>query len=266
VLNSSTYAKLNVLLEQNTFIKADCTHRDPNFFHSEIFGHVKGAFTGATQSKDGKAKMARRGALFLDEIGELSQESQSKLLQFLESGEFEALGDNRLSRFDGTLVVAATHKPVGESLGYKEEQFRPELYYRFAQRLIIRPLRERKGDIIPIALTALQKVAEEAGQRVQVLTTEARDWLQSYDWSVGNARQLASLVQQAAVNARGNEVRLNHLKEAWNDDPANDQFPECRTAGTHGFDTPDEMRQAVDPCHHEAIDVFVRRSRQAGRD
>lgn len=176
---------------------------------SELFGHEKGAFTGANAPKLGLVEMADRGTLFLDEIGEMPHSLQVKLLRFLETGEFWRVGDTRLRRVDVRIITATNRNLRQEAeLG----RFRQDLYYRLnGLTLSLPPLRDRRADIIPLAEHFLQtnrkKVLGKGGLR---FTEEAKSALQRYDFP-GNVRELAHLVERALILAEGPEIGVEDL-------------------------------------------------------
>ncbi|NMA68526.1 MAG: sigma-54-dependent Fis family transcriptional regulator, partial [Desulfitobacterium sp.] len=192
-----------------------------NLMESELFGHGKGAFTGASSVKLGLVEMADQGTLFLDEIGEMSLNLQVKLLRFMETGEFRRVGDNRLRRVD-VRIVAATNRNLLEEV--EGGTFRKDLYYRLSGMIIeIPPLRERKEDILELAEFFLQKESKnpprgknlmgEKNLRLNSeykLSPEAKEALLAYDFP-GNVRELAHLMERGKILAEGNVIKLQDL-------------------------------------------------------
>ncbi|MEL1136039.1 sigma-54 dependent transcriptional regulator [Desulfitobacterium sp. THU1] len=166
---------------------------------SELFGHEKGAFTGAGAQKIGLVEMADQGTLFLDEIGEMPLSLQVKLLRFLESGEFRRVGDTRLRRVN-IRVIAATNSNLQEEI--KEERFRQDFYYRLnGVTLGVPPLRERREDILPLAEYFLEKAnKEELSSKSSVLAPETKQSLLNYDFP-GNVRELSHLIKRGQILA-----------------------------------------------------------------
>ncbi|MGE4273425.1 MAG: sigma-54-dependent transcriptional regulator [Desulfitobacterium sp.] len=166
---------------------------------SELFGHEKGAFTGAGAQKIGLVEMADQGTLFLDEIGEMPLSLQVKLLRFLESGEFRRVGDTRLRRVN-IRIIAATNSNLQEEI--KEERFRQDFYYRLnGVTLGVPPLRERREDILPLAEYFLEKAnKEELSTKSSVLAPETKQSLLNYDFP-GNVRELSHLIKRGQILA-----------------------------------------------------------------
>ncbi|MDA8226505.1 MAG: sigma-54 dependent transcriptional regulator, partial [Desulfitobacterium hafniense] len=171
---------------------------------SELFGHEKGAFTGAASQKIGLVEMADNGTLFLDEIGEMPLSLQVKLLRFLESGEFRRVGDTRLRRVD-VRIVAATNRDLQQEINLG--RFRQDLYYRLnGLTLKVPPLRERREDIIPLAEYFLETQNKGVpSQQDYVLLPETKEQLLSYDFP-GNVRELAHLVKRGQILAAGGMI------------------------------------------------------------
>lgn len=191
------------------FVEMVCSAIAEPLFESEVFGHVRGAFTGAVRDRAGKFEAAEGGTLFLDEVGELSPSSQAKLLRFLEDRTIERVGDNKPLRLD-VRVLAATNRNLRALVA--EGRFREDLYYRlniFECRLP--PLRERREDILPLAQRFLRQAAGE--KELPALSGEARDALLAYGWP-GNSRELRNVMERALLLAEGRSVRLVDLPPA----------------------------------------------------
>ncbi|MCC7262725.1 MAG: sigma-54-dependent Fis family transcriptional regulator [Candidatus Latescibacteria bacterium] len=177
---------------------------------SELFGHVKGAFTSATRDHAGLITAANRGTLFLDEIADLSASSQAKLLRTLENGEVRRVGDSHVSRVDVRLIAATNRDLQG---AVEQGGFRDDLYYRLALITItIPPLRDRPEDIPELATTFLEEVACETGREGFAITDEALDLVVRASWP-GNARQLKSCLRLSALFAGEGPIRVEHLPE-----------------------------------------------------
>ena len=178
---------------------------------SELFGHEKGAFTGAGQRKQGRLERADAGTLFLDEIGDLSSESQAKLLRAIETGEVDRIGATETIRVD-VRILSATNKDLATAMDSGE--FRRDLYYRLsALPLHVPPLRERRADVALLAEHFLAAFCASEGRPQKRLTAEASALLEEYRWP-GNVRELKNLMERAAILVDGPEVRGEDLA-AW---------------------------------------------------
>lgn len=177
-------------------IALNCAALSENLIESEIFGHEKGAFTSAFQTKHGLVEVADKGTLFLDEIGEMPIGLQAKLLRFLDSGEFRRVGGNKNLRVD-VRVIAATNKDLSAVI--KTGAFREDLYYRLnVINIIIPPLRERKEDVAELARHFLAKYAKKLTKPVTDFTSEAMELLSAYRWP-GNVRELENVIERAVI-------------------------------------------------------------------
>ncbi len=189
-------------------VKVNCAALPENLIESELFGHEKGAFTGAFQQKIGRFELANGSTIFLDEIGELPLELQSKLLRVLQEGEFERLGSTETLKVD-VRVVAATNRNL-EKLVSKGE-FREDLYYRLNVFPIYNiPLRERKDDIPPLIQHFLRKYNERAGRKIQKVPQSAVDRLVKYEFP-GNIRELENLIERAVILSNGDTLNLDSV-------------------------------------------------------
>jgi len=178
------------------FVSINCGAIPENLLESELFGHVKGAFTGALANKVGKFEQAHGGTIFLDEIGDMSPDLQVKLLRVLEEGEFEPVGGNRTVRVD-VRVIAATHRDLEAQVG--AGVFREDLYYRlYVIPLLLPPLRERGGDIVLLAEHFLAEFNGRLQAAVSGISDGARGVLQRYGWP-GNVRELRNLMERLVV-------------------------------------------------------------------
>jgi transcriptional regulator with GAF, ATPase, and Fis domain len=190
------------------FIKVNCPALAEGVLESELFGHVKGAFTGAVTHKIGRFELANGGTIFLDEIGELSAATQVKLLRVLQEEEFERVGESRRRNID-VRVVAATNRDLKQAV--EEGSFRQDLYYRLrVVPLTLPPLRERRGDIPPLARHFLHKYAGEAGKHITAVSLEAMELLCQYDYP-GNIRELENIMELAVVRSQGVEIQPGDL-------------------------------------------------------
>ncbi len=190
------------------FIKTHLAALNGNLLESELFGHVKGAFTGAISDKKGKFELADSGTIFLDEIGEIDQSTQIKLLRVLQEREFERVGGEETIHVD-VKVIAATNRNLEEEV--KKGNFREDLYYRLnVVRLEVPPLRERKEDILLLAHEFLKTFANEDSKKIEGFSNEARNALNNYSWP-GNVRELQNCVQSAVVMCRSSVIELSDL-------------------------------------------------------
>jgi len=190
------------------FIKVNCNALPETLLESELFGHEKGAFTGAFQRRIGRVEAAHGGTLFLDEVGDLPGSIQTKLLRFLQEREFERLGSNTPIQVD-VRVIAATHRDLEGAV--REGGFRQDLYYRLQVIPIFLPaLRERKEDILPLIDHFLRKYSERDAKEILGISLEARHLLLTYDYP-GNVRELENMVERAVVLSRRGIIALEDL-------------------------------------------------------
>jgi DNA-binding NtrC family response regulator/ligand-binding sensor domain-containing protein len=186
-------------------VKVNCATLPENLIESELFGHEKGAFTGATSRKIGRFELASAGTIFLDEIGELPLGLQTKLLHVLQEGEFERLGDPKTIRVD-VRVIAATNRELEKEI--KAGNFREDLFYRLNVFPIeIPPLRERKEDIPLLVKHFLKKYNTKAGKTVEIISKDTMEKLISYPWP-GNVRELENIIERAVITSTGNKIIL----------------------------------------------------------
>ncbi|HAL55905.1 MAG TPA: sigma-54-dependent Fis family transcriptional regulator [Bacteroidetes bacterium] len=189
------------------FVKVNCAALPEQLLESELFGHVRGAFTGAVKDRQGRFELADGGTLFLDEIAELTPSIQAKLLRFLQSKEFERVGESEPRKVD-VRIIAATNRNLEEAL--KEGTFREDLYYRLnAVRLKLPPLRERPEDVPALIQHFMQKFSKS---RALELSPEAMKALRGYRWS-GNIRELENVIERAVVLTQNGTIQLFHLPE-----------------------------------------------------
>jgi formate hydrogenlyase transcriptional activator len=187
-----------------TLVKVNCAAIPTGLLESELFGHEKGAFTGAIAQRVGRFELADRGTLFLDEVGDIPLELQPKLLRVLQEQEFERLGSTRTLRVDVRLV-AATNAKLTDKVDQK--QFRSDLYYRLnVFPILIPPLRERRQDIPPLVHYFVQKYARRMRKRVDNIPTAAMKALSQYHWP-GNVRELENFIERAVILSRGSELQ-----------------------------------------------------------
>ncbi len=189
------------------FVRINCAAIPEQLLESELFGHVKGAFTGASKDREGRFELADGGTVFLDEVAELTPAIQAKLLRVLQSKEFERVGESITHKVD-VRVIAATNKNLDEAL--KEGVFREDLFYRLnAVRIKLLPLRERPDDIPLLLQHQLKRLSK--GKPPEI-SDEAMNALRSYRWS-GNIRELENVLERALLLASNGKIELSHLPE-----------------------------------------------------
>jgi len=193
---------------KNPFVKVNCAALPVNLIESELFGHEKGAFTGAIKQKIGKFELAHKGTIFLDEIGSLGLDVQANLLRILQEKEFERVGGHRTLKTD-VRIIAATNKNLEDAV--EDETFRGDLYYRLnVFPIYLPPLRERKTDILLLADYFLEKYAEENHKNIKRLSTPAIDMLMEYHWP-GNVRELENCIERAVLLCEEGVIHSYHL-------------------------------------------------------
>jgi transcriptional regulator with PAS, ATPase and Fis domain len=217
------------------FVAINCVGLSRELLESQLFGHEKGAFTGALELKKGKMELAHGGTVFLDEVGDISTELQTKLLRFLQEREFERVGGTTPISVD-VRIIAATNRDLDKAV--RDGHFREDLYYRLnVVPLTLPPLRERKEDVPALASYLLKRSALETKKNFTAITEEALRKLIAYEWP-GNVRELANVIESAVVLGQGPELTLHDLPAAVVS-PARQVIPD-------GF------------SYHEAIDDYRR--------
>jgi DNA-binding NtrC family response regulator len=190
------------------YIRMNCGALTESLLESELFGHVKGSFTGASDNRTGRFEAAHTGSLFLDEINSTSPKLQVKLLRVLQEGEFERVGDIRSVKVD-TRVIAATNRDLREEVA--ADRFREDLYYRLnVVPIVLPPLRERREDIPILVEYFLKRFAAQNMRESPLVTTEAMQLLVDYDWP-GNVRELQNYAERAVILGVGNELTAADL-------------------------------------------------------
>jgi len=190
-------------------IKLNCAAMPAELIESELFGHEQGAFTGATKKREGRFKLADRGTIFLDEIGELPLALQAKLLRVLQEKEFEPVGSSLTEKVD-VRVIAATNRDLEEEV--KKGNFREDLYYRLnVYPIQIPSLRERGDDIILLAENFAKKFSAKLSKKIEPLTEEAKIRLRSYNWP-GNIRELQNVIERAVITSKNGWLNLSMLQ------------------------------------------------------
>ena len=193
--------------KDHSFAKVNCAAIPSGLLESELFGHERGAFTGAITQKVGRLELADQGSLFLDEIGDIPLELQPKLLRVLQEREFERLGSTRTRRVD-VRVVAATHRDLEGMI--LEKQFRSDLYYRLnVVPIFLPPLRKRPEDIPLLVEHFVQKFATKAGKTMDMISSATMEALRSYPWP-GNIRELENVIERAVILSSGSVLRISN--------------------------------------------------------
>jgi Nif-specific regulatory protein len=227
------------------FIRVNCAALPETLMESELFGHERGAFTGALARKKGRFELAHGGTLFLDEIGELSHATQAKLLRVLQEREFERVGGSEVLRVDVRLI-AATNRDLEQAI--QERRFRDDLYYRLnVFPLFLPPLRDRKPDILLLADHFVEKYAKAHNKPVERITTPAIDMLIRYHWP-GNVRELENVIERAVVVCDGSAIHGRHLP------------PTLQTADSAGV-APGSLKAAVGQLESDLIQDALKTTR-----
>ena len=191
------------------FVPVNCAGLPETLLESELFGHVKGSFTGAYRDKPGKLELADSGTVFLDEIGEMTLRMQGLLLRFLETGELQKVGADRIVGRTNVRVVAATNRDLRDMIA--QGQFREDLFYRLnVIHLVVPPLRERREDIPPIIAHSLKQFMSQGDYIVRSIDQEAVAALTDYRWP-GNVRELENVIERLVVTCRNEVVTLEDL-------------------------------------------------------
>jgi two-component system response regulator AtoC len=190
------------------YIRVNCGALTESLLESELFGHVKGSFTGAVDNRTGRFEAAHTGSIFLDEINSTSPKLQVKLLRVLQEGEFERVGDNNTKKVD-TRIIAATNRDLLEEI--EASRFREDLYYRLnVVPIYLPPLRERREDVELLVLFFLQRYAEQNRRDMRHIHAEAMRLFCDHDWP-GNVRELQNYVERAVILGTGSELTIEHL-------------------------------------------------------
>ncbi len=194
--------------KENSFIKVHCAALSETLLESELFGHEKGSFTGAEKMQKGRFELAHKGSIFLDEIGEINQNVQIKILRVLQERKFERVGGEKTIDVD-VRVICATNRNLEEEV--KAGRFREDLYYRLnVIHIHVPPLRERKEDIPLLMASFLSEFNEENGKSIEGFSGRAKSCMFKYDWP-GNIRELRNCVESAVVMCSSNEIQLDDL-------------------------------------------------------
>jgi transcriptional regulator with PAS, ATPase and Fis domain len=200
------------LRKDKPFLGVNCAVFTEELLASELFGHEKGAFTGAVASKQGLLEVANNGTLFLDEISGMPPALQAKLLKAIEDKEFLRVGGIKPIRFD-VRFIAATNQNINNLVS--NDKFREDLYYRLnVMEIYVPPLRERKEDIIPLSKYFLEKHSKKAGKKIDGFTKEAMDILMSYSFP-GNVRELENIIERAVILEKTSQIKPESLPPSY---------------------------------------------------
>jgi len=228
----------NSLRADKPFVKVNCAALPANLVEAELFGHEKGAFTGANRQKEGKFELASTGSIFLDEIGSLDLESQGKLLRVLQERELERLGGTRTIKVNVRLV-AATNKNLADTV--EAGSFREDLFYRLnVYPIYLPPLREREADLLLLADHFLERYSREYGKEIRRISTPAIDALMQYHWP-GNVRELENCMERAVLLCEDRVIHSYHLP------------PTLQTAEETGTLQAQSLKEAVERFERELL-------------
>jgi DNA-binding NtrC family response regulator len=212
----------NSAAAEEPFVPVNCAALPTTLLESELFGHTRGSFTGAVNSRKGRFSLAGRGTVFLDEIGDTTPEFQTKILRVIQDRCFEPVGSESSERTDAR-VVAATHKDLERAI--EDGDFREDLYYRLrVVEITLPPLRQRRDDIELLAGELIRRATATSGAAPAVLSKDALDRLREHDWP-GNVRELENCLARAVVVASGGVIRSEHLSIAVPREPARESMP-----------------------------------------
>jgi DNA-binding NtrC family response regulator len=241
---------------EGPFVAINCAAIPETLLETELFGHEKGAFTGAMQRKPGKFELAHRGTLFLDEIGDLPLTLQAKILRALESKQFERVGGTSVVSVD-VRVVAATNRNLKAAVAAR--QYREDLYFRLSVfPITVPPLRDRPGDIPLLARYFVERFCRELKKRPLALAPDAVDALVAYSWR-GNVRELQNCIERAVILTEGDTIHARHLNLTSHLDPS----PAPVAAETSPWDAIDLSGPLADASRRVLAEVERRKIRQA---
>ena len=228
------------------FVRVNCAALPESIIESELFGHEKGAFTGALSLRKGRFELADTGTLFLDEIGEVSPSIQAKLLRVLQEGSFERVGGTQTLKVD-VRVITATNRNLEQMI--EAAKFRVDLYYRInVFPIYVPPLRERRSDILELADYFLEKYSRQNGKEIVRISTPAIDMLMAYHWP-GNVRELENVIERAVLLSQDGVVHGFHLP------------PTLQTGEASGTAPKGTLQEAVDAMEHEMIAEALKSNR-----
>lgn len=230
----------------NAFIKFNCAALPESIVESELFGHERGAFTGASALRQGRFELANGGSIFLDEVGELSLTIQAKLLRIIQEKEFERLGGTKTIKTD-VRIIAATNRNLDEQI--REGSFREDLFYRLnIFPMTVPPLRERKTDILLLADYFVEKFNTLNHKGIRRISTTAIDMLMRYHWP-GNVRELQNCIERAVILSEDNVIHGYHLP------------PSLQTAESSGTPYTGDLQQKLDAIENEMIIEALKRTK-----
>ena len=232
---------------EQPFVRVNCAALPESLIESELFGHERGAFTGATRTRQGRFETAGHGTIFLDEIGDLPLSTQTKLLRVLQEKEFERIGDNATIKVNAR-IITATNRNLEALL--QEGKFREDLYYRLnVFPILVPPLRERKTDIMLLADHFVQKYSTQHDKKIVRISTVATDMLMSYHWP-GNVRELENCIERAIILSTDGVIQAGHLP------------PNLQTKETGGQSKPaGTFKDIIMNMEREIISEELRRTR-----
>ena len=200
----------NSLRRDEPFVQVNCAAIPEELIESELFGHEKGSFTGATEKQIGKFELAHKGTIFLDEVGDMSLKTQAKVLRVLQEGEVERIGSQKTLQVD-VRVIAATNKDLEQAI--EEGAFREDLYFRLSVIPVrVPPLRERPDDIAPLVEHFIEYFSNEHNFKKKALAPEAREAMKRHPWR-GNVRELRNAIERLLIMVEGSEIKLEHLAD-----------------------------------------------------
>lgn len=232
-------------LKDKPLVTVNCTALTPTLMESELFGHKKGSFTGAIKDKIGLFEKADGGTVFLDEIGDMNIEMQSKLLRVLQTGEIKAVGDVTTKRVK-VRIIAATNRNLEEAI--HKGEFREDLFYRFNTFTItLPPLRERVEDIPTLAYHFLRKAEAKVNKKVEKISLEALEYLKNYPWP-GNLRELENIIERAVVLTLSTQIEASHL-------PLHVQEKQSKLGSQEGF--MEAKEKVIKEFEREAISRYL---------
>jgi transcriptional regulator with GAF, ATPase, and Fis domain len=224
------------------FVTVNCAAIPPTLLESELFGHVRGAFTGAAAHRKGKFLLANGGTIFLDEIGTMGADLQSKLLRVLQEREIDSLGAERTIKVD-VRVVAATNRDLRQLVS--SGLFQEDLFYRLnVIPIVVPPLRERLDDIPLLVDHFVSRHAAQSGKRIEALERGVIEVLQSHNWP-GNVRELENVIERAVVLTMGNTIRLDTVTIDATVSPARTELPSLRLRENVEWIESETIRQAL---------------------
>lgn len=241
---------------QKPFVALNCAAIPKNLIESEIFGHLKGSFTGATSDRDGAAMAASGGTLFLDEICEMDMSLQSKLLRFLQTGAIQKVGSDKVEKINIRILCATNCDPLQE---VEEGRFREDLYYRLhVVPIHLPPLRERDGDVIEIANALLTSISDEEGKSFLSFSQEAENVMLNYPWP-GNVRELQNVVRNAVILNDGECIESPML--AISAGASHQATPQMRRHISLGSSAPSislELGRSYDELERDIVEATIR--------